>query len=120
MYQAFETAQKTAKDNLDLVVKNFGTASQGAQAIAKETTDFAKTAFEHGSSTFTQLAGTKSVEKALELQTSYAKGAYEGFVAYATKIGSMYADLAKESMKPLEGIMASASNFGRQVILVGK
>jgi Pyridine nucleotide-disulphide oxidoreductase, dimerisation domain len=30
--------------------------------------------------------------------------AYEGFVAHATKIGELYADLAKELYKPIEGI----------------
>ena len=109
MYQAIETAQKTAKEGLDLVMKNVGTASTGVQAIAKESTDFAKSAFDHSTSAFTEISGTKSVEKALELQTAYAKSAYEGFVAYATKIGTMYTDLAKETMKPLEGIMVKTS-----------
>jgi hypothetical protein len=30
------------------------------------------------------------------MQSAYAKSAYEGFVAQATKIGELYADLAKE------------------------
>ncbi len=50
----------------------------------------------------------KSLEKAIELQTEYAKTAYEGFVAEATKISEMYADLAKESYKPFEAMVAKA------------
>ena len=48
----------------------------------------------------------KSVEKAIELQQGYFKSAYESFVAQATKIGGLYADLAKETYKPLEGFVA--------------
>ena len=52
--------------------------------------------------------GVKSLEKAIELQTEYAKTAYEGFVAQASKMGTMYADLAKETYKPFETILAKA------------
>jgi hypothetical protein len=45
---------------------------------------------------------SKSIEKAMEIQTAYAKSAYEGFVAQATKMGELCADLAKETYKPFE------------------
>jgi hypothetical protein len=54
-----------------------------------------KKSFEEGTQAFEQLLGTKSVEKAIELQQVYFKNAYEGFVTQATKIGALYADLTK-------------------------
>ena len=42
------------------------------------------------------------------MQTEYAKTAYEGFVAKASKISELYADLAKETYKPFESLMAKA------------
>ena len=48
----------------------------------------------------------KSLEKAIEIQTDYAKQAYEGFVAEATKMSELYADIAKEAYKPFETIVA--------------
>ena len=36
----------------------------------------------------------------IKIQTDFAKTAYEGFVAQATKIGTLYSDLAKDSFKP--------------------
>jgi hypothetical protein len=36
----------------------------------------------------------KSIEKAIELQTEYAKTSYETFVAESQKIGELYTDLA--------------------------
>jgi hypothetical protein len=61
---------------------------------------------EEGTQAFEQLLGTKSVEKAMELQQVYFKNAYEGFVTHATKIGTLYADLVKETYKPFEGYVA--------------
>ena len=54
------------------------------------------------------MRNVKSIEKAIELQTEYAKSAYEGFVAEATKIGEMYTALAKETYKPFEAALAKA------------
>jgi hypothetical protein len=43
------------------------------------------------------------------VQTEYAKSAYETFVAESQKIGQLYADLAKQTYKPLEGLVAKFS-----------
>ena len=50
----------------------------------------------------------KSLDKAIEVQTEYAKSAYEGFVSKASKIGELYADFAKETYKPFEAMLAKA------------
>ncbi|HRE21702.1 MAG TPA: phasin family protein [Rhabdaerophilum sp.] len=106
MIQAFEDIQKYGKDNLDAAVKAFGAQQKGVQAIATEFADYSKKAIEAGSSTFEKLAGVKTLDKAIEIQTEYAKTAYEGFVAHATKVGELVTELAKESYKPLEGALA--------------
>ena len=44
----------------------------------------------------------------MEVQADYLKSAYEGFVAKASKIGELYADLAKETYKPFESLFTKA------------
>ncbi len=108
MVKNFEDLQQVSKENVDLAMKSVGAVSKSAQAIAAEIADYSKKSFEEGTATLEKLFGVKSVEKAIELQTAYAKTAYEGFVAEATKIGEMYSAMAKESYKPFEGMMAKA------------
>jgi hypothetical protein len=108
MVKNFEDLQQVGKENVEVALKSFGTLSKGGQAIAVEVADYSKKAFEDGTAALEKLFGVKSVEKAIELQTDYAKTAYEGFVAEATKLGELYADLAKESYKPFETILAKA------------
>ncbi len=108
MNQAFETAQEAAKKNLDLAVKSLSSAAKSIQDITSETTNYTKKAFEHSSSTIETLVGAKSVEKALEVQADYAKSAYDGFVAYSTKVGSLLTDLSKEAIKPLEAAVSKS------------
>jgi len=108
MIKNFEDLQVVGKENVDNALKSFSALSQGSQAIAVEVADYSKKAFEDGTAAMEKLFGVKSLDKAIELQTEYAKAAYEGFVAEASKIGEMYAELAKESYKPFEALMAKA------------
>ncbi len=108
MVKNFEDLQQVSKENIDLAMKSVGVLSKGSQAIAVEVADYSKKSFEEGTAALEKLLGVKSFDKAIELQSEYAKTAYEGFVAKATKIGELYADLAKETYKPFETLMAKA------------
>lgn len=109
MLQNFEDIQKVGKDNLELATKSFGTVSKGVQAIAVEVADYSKKSFEEGTATAEKLFGAKTLDKAVEIQSAYFKSAYESFVAQATKMGELYADLAKETYKPYESVLAKVT-----------
>ena len=109
MVKNLDDLQQVSKENVDLAMKSVGVFSKGAQAIAVEVADYSKKAFEDGSAALEKLFGVKSLDKAIEVQTEYAKASYEGFVAKATKIGELYADLAKETYKPFETAVTKAT-----------
>ena len=94
----FDDANKKSKEAIDVAVKSYSAWTKGLQAIATEAADYSKKSFEEGVAHVEKLSATKSVEAAFELQTNYIKSSYEGFVAEATKIGEMYADLAKDAI----------------------
>jgi hypothetical protein len=109
MLKNFEDFQKLGKENVDTCMRQFGTVSKGWQAIATEVADYSKKSFEHGTATLESLLGAKSLEKAIEIQSDFVKTAYEGFVAQSSKLGELYTDLAKETYKPLEGMIAKVA-----------
>jgi hypothetical protein len=109
MIKNIEEVQKMSKDNMDATMKSLGMFSKTTQAIAAEVVDYSKKSFEDTSKVMEKLLGAKSLDKAIEIQTDYAKSAYEGFVAQATKIGELYADLAKETYKPFEAFAVKAA-----------
>lgn len=108
MMQSFEQAGKFGKEYMDTGLKSFASLSKNMQVITVEATEYSKKAFETGSDAFEKLVAAKSLDKAIEVQTDYAKQAYEGFVAQATKMGELYAEMAKEAYKPFESIVAKA------------
>ena len=83
----------------------FGEMNKGFQAIAAEVTDYSKKAFEDSTRAFEQLMGAKSIEQAVEIQANYAKKAYDAYLAEMSKLGEMYAGLAKDAYKPVEAAL---------------
>jgi phasin family protein len=101
-----EDIQQYGKEHLDTVVASATTVQNGIQAIATAYGDYTKKSFEDTKSFVEKLSGVKSLDKAIEVQTEFAKSAYETFVAESQKIATLYTDLAKQTFKPLEGMVA--------------
>ncbi|MBX9862070.1 MAG: phasin family protein [Hyphomicrobium sp.] len=102
MINNLQDIQKISQTNVDTALKIFGDWNKGWQAIAAEMTDYSKRAFEDGTATFEKLVSAKSVEQAVEIQTSFAKRAYDDYMHQLSKIGGMYSSLAKDAYKPVE------------------
>ena len=69
-------------------------------------TDASKRSLESGSAFVEKLLGVTKFEQAIALQQDFAKSTYEGFVAEVSKLGELYANVAKEAFKPVEGAIA--------------
>ncbi|HWK66792.1 MAG TPA: phasin family protein [Rhizobiaceae bacterium] len=108
MTQPFEEANKVGKEYMDASLKSFASLSKSVQAIAVEASDYTKKSFEAGSAALEKLITARTLDKAFEIQTDYAKQAYESFVAEATKLGDLYAEVAKEAYRPFEAVVAKA------------
>ena len=108
MIKPFDDMQKLSQTNVDTAMKLFGEWNKGWQAIAAEMSDYTKRSFEEGTAAFEKLIGAKSVEQAVEIQTNYAKRAYDEYMHQVSKIGGMYASLAKEAYKPVERALQNA------------
>lgn len=109
MLKNFEDFQKLGKEGVEATVQSFTAASKGAQAIATEFADYTRKNFEDSSALVEKLVGARTLERAIEVQSEYAKKLYESFVTEATKIGEIYADIAKQSYKPIETYAAKLS-----------
>lgn len=92
-------------------IQQYGTSLQsGVQAIATAYGDYTRKSFEDTKSFVERMSGVKSIDKALEVQTDYAKSAYETFVTESQKIAGLYTDLAKQTFKPLERFSPGGAN----------
>jgi hypothetical protein len=102
----FEEYQNFGKEHFEAVQTAATEMSKQFQAIAAETTDYSKRSLETSAAFVEKLLGVTKFDQAIALQQDFAKASYEGFVAEMSKLGEMYAAVAKEAFKPVEGAIA--------------
>ncbi len=102
MVASLDSVQKLGKDQFEAVSAAAAAVTKGWQSIAAETTDYSKKSFEKSRVLAEKLIAVKKLDEAMQLQSDYAKGAYEDFLAEATKLGELYTSMAKEVFKPIE------------------
>jgi hypothetical protein len=85
----------------------------GFQAIATACGNYTKKSFEDTKSFVEKMSGVRSLDKAIEVQTEFAKTAYETFVSESQKIGALYGDLARQSYNPIGGFVAKMTAANR-------
>jgi len=107
MFTNFEEIQSIGKEGYEASVESATVLGKGLQDIATQFADFSQKSFEGGFAAAEKAMASKSVDKALEVQTAYAKEAYEGYVGEVTKLGEMYTAVAKEAYKPFEPQVAA-------------
>jgi Uncharacterized conserved protein len=77
------------------------------QSIFAEGADYTKKSVEARLALGEKLLGAKSLESVIQIQTDYAKTAYDDFVAQATRMGELHSNLAKAAFKPAAQVIAA-------------
>jgi len=97
------------KPQVDAALAAANCASVDFQTLATAYGNYTRKSFEDTKAFVEKLSGVRSLEKAVEIQTEFAKQAYETFVTESQKIRELYSGLAKQSLKPFEGLVAKKS-----------
>ena len=98
---ALNEANAHSKKNLEAMVASATAATKGAEALGAQAMAFSKTVFDTQVSAAKSLAGAKSVQEVVELQTSFAKTALEGYIAELNKASEIVASSVKDSFSPI-------------------
>jgi hypothetical protein len=106
MSNNFDDVKKFGAEQFEAASVAAASLAKGLQTIAAEATDYSKKSFATNSAYVEKLLGARSLDAAIETQSEYAKSAYEGFVAQATRIGELYTNLTREAFKPLQSLIA--------------
>ena len=112
MFKGFEDFQALGKDGTEAVTASAAAWAKGLQSVATEVTENATKTFEGGSAAAEKAFAAKSVDKAFEIQTKFAKDSIEAYVNGMNRIGEIYAETARQAYKPLE---AQAGKVGAKV-----
>jgi Phasin protein len=83
------------------------------QTIANAYGDYTRKSLEETRSFVEQLAGARSLDKAIEIQAEFAKHTCETFLADSQRIWQLYSELAKQIFKPLQGFLIKTTQAAR-------
>jgi phasin family protein len=91
------------KETVEAYSKAANVAGKGAETVHNELYAYSKQAIEDSIAATKAVMGAKSVQEAFELQTSFAKTAFEAYVGEMTKMSDLFSSLTKETFEPIQG-----------------
>jgi hypothetical protein len=83
------------------------------QTIANAYVDYTRKSLQESRSFAEKLMGVRSFDKAIEVQTEFARQSVANFVAGSQKICELYGKLATQIARPWEGLAAKVARAGR-------
>ncbi|MEI9989572.1 MAG: phasin family protein [Rhizomicrobium sp.] len=92
-----------SKDTVEAYVKAANVAGKGAETLHNEIYGYSKAAIEGSIANAKALMASKSAHEAFELQTGFAKSAFESYIGELTKLGELMVATSKESLEPIQG-----------------
>lgn len=98
---ALTEANTHSKKNLEAVVASVSAAARGAEALGAQAVTYSKSTFESQVNAAKALATAKNPQEVFELQTTFAKGAFEAYISELGRMSETFAASFKESFKPL-------------------
>ena len=90
-------------ETVEAYMKAANAAGKGVETLHTEMYSFSKQSVEESITATKALMGTKSVHEAFELQTDFAKSAFDAYVSQMTKVSEIMMSSAKETFQPLQG-----------------
>lgn len=90
------------KETVEAYTKAANVAAKGAETLNNEIFAYSKQSMEDTLAATKALMASKSVHEAFELQSDFAKTAFDTYVAQMTKFGEIFASTTKESFAPIQ------------------
>jgi hypothetical protein len=88
--------------------------SVSLQTIADAYAEYARTSMQESRSLVEKLMAVRSLDRAIELQSEFARGAYSNFVAESQKICGLYGRWVRQIFRPWEVAAAKLTQGARQ------
>ena len=106
----YDGALMFSKQAGEAMMRSTASINKTTEALRLELQTYSQQAANDTMAATRAIMGSKSMLDAFEIQTEFAKTAYEGFVAQASKINQLFVKLATEAFKPVETAFAVAQS----------
>ena len=97
-----------SKQNLEAVVASVTAATKGAETLGAHAIAYSKKSLQDNVAAAKSLSAARSVQEAIELQTTWAKSAMEAYLAVMNAASEIVAASVKETVTPLNARVTAA------------
>lgn len=111
-----EEANEFAKGNLEAVVESGRIAAKGLESFGQDAAEYGRKQFEHATSVMKTLATVKSPTEFFKLQSDFMRGAFDAYVAEASKNTEAMLKLAGDAAQPLSNRIAVAAEKAKTTV----
>ncbi|HWA29569.1 MAG TPA: TIGR01841 family phasin [Rhizomicrobium sp.] len=102
MVKGYDQLLGHGKENLEAYVAAANAAGKGAETLHNEIYAFSKQSIEDSIAAAKAVMASKSAHEAFELQTDFAKTAFDHYVGEVTKLNEIFSATAKDAFGPLQ------------------
>lgn len=101
-----------SKQNLEALVAAATAATKGAEALGAQAIAFSRKSMEDNVAAAKTLGSAKSLQEAVDLQTSWFKSSLEGYMAEFSKASEIVAASMKDTLTPINArVTATVEKF---------
>lgn len=104
-----EEANDFAKGNVEALVESGRIAAKGFEGLGQDAAEYGRKSFETATATLKSLSSVKSPTDFFKLQSDYFRGAFDSYVAEASKNTEALIKLASDAAQPLSNRVAVAA-----------
>jgi phasin family protein len=90
-----------SRKNLEAMIASATAAAKGAETVGARAMAFSKKSMEDQVAAAKALASAKSIQEAVELQTGFAKAAFDTLVAEVNEMSETVSTSVKDAMSPI-------------------
>jgi len=110
-----EEANDFAKGNVEALVESGRIAAKGFEGLGQDAAEYSRKSFESATAALKNLATVKSPADFFRLQSDYFRGAFDSYVAEASKNTEALIKLASDAAQPLSNRVAVAAEKAKTV-----
>lgn len=107
----YETVGEFNKDTVEAYVASATVVGNGVQSLAQDSQAYAKKAIEDAVAASKAIMSSKSFNEVIELQTSFAKNAFAGYVSQLSRFNQAFVATAKAGSAPLQARVEAAGQL---------
>ena len=101
MAKSVSTIAEFQKGAMDAMMSSAGAYARGLEKASAEHSAFVKEAYEDSAAATKAASTAKSVQEAMEIQSDFARAAFEKNLSFAAKLADHWTSVTKEATDPL-------------------